>query len=150
MVKRTYLNRLNALRTAAPVLAGFDAFVDFGGHLQVLAGLQHITAPAARTAALMAAAEQLGVRVQSMASGRRPRKVDHWLHLPQFRGGTVIVSVQVCECHDGLEATLGHFQDREQVIAEATGRALRTIVPAGLLPVIAAAELVIDTEGVFR
>lgn len=135
--------RFDALLTRAPMLTTFEAFVDIGRHLQVLADWTRISDPASRLETFKAAARALDVLTQSMATSRPPRKVDHWFWLPDAKA---VVSVQLCECHDGAAATSGVFADRDAVIAGVVGRALRELVPYELHPAIGAAEALMDAE----
>lgn len=143
-----YARRLRRLVEAVPALETFESFVAVGNHLHVQARWCHGVSPSQRVAAVTLAAQYLGVPVQSMAGGA-PRKVSHWA-TSVFDGGTVIVGADICECHDGLDATLGHFPDRDQVIAKAVGQALREIVPVEYHPLIAEAEVLIDTATVLK
>jgi hypothetical protein len=148
-VSGAHAARLQRLLSAVPALGAFESFVGLGDHLHVEVRWCHGVSPAQRVADVQAAARFLGAEVRSMA-GRRPRTVSHWVSVPDFDGGTVIVAATICECHDGLEATLGHFPDRGQVIATATGKALREVFPPAMHAAIGAAETVIDTELAFR
>lgn len=124
-----YARRHRALLEQAPALTtGFRAFVDLGDHLQVETRWQNGLTPADRLAALHTAANQLGTSVKSMAGGT-PRTLTHWFHLPNFHGGTVIVSALLCQCHDGDDAVRGDYVDQDDVITHAVGDALRAVVP---------------------
>lgn len=147
--KGAHAARLQRLLSAVPALGSFESFVSIGEHLHVEVRWCHGVSPAQRVADVHAAARFLGAGVQSMAGGK-PRTVSHWVSVPDFDAGTVIVAATICECHDGLEATLGHFPDRDDVIAAAAGRALRAIAPPEAHPLIAAVETIIDTERAFR
>lgn len=120
-----YARRLQRLVTAVPALETFEAFVAIGDHLHVQARWCHGLSLDRRLAAVEAAGQYLDVPVRSMVGGF-PRIVSHWA-TSVFDGGTVIVNADICECHDGLEATLGHFADRDQIIAEALEAALGQI-----------------------
>lgn len=143
----TAKRRFDALLTRAPMLVTFEAFVDLGGHLQVQADRKRIPDPIFRVETLKTAARTLSVPLQSMATSRFPRKVDYWFWLP---GDRAVVSVQLCECHDGAAATTGEFADREAVIAAAVGQAMRDLMPAELHPQLGAAEALIDAELALR
>jgi hypothetical protein len=135
-------NSTEQLLAAVPLLECFERF-EFG-HAHIEARWCHITDPVERVAVVAEAARFLQVPVQTMAGGS-PRYVSHWLVADRL-----IVAATVCECHDGLEATVGHFPDRSAVIARATGEALRGVFPPALHPGIAAAEVVIDVELALR
>ena len=139
----TAKKRFDALLTRAPMLITFEAFVDIGGHLQVQADWKRIPDPIFRVETLKAAARALDVELQSMATSRPPRKVDHWIWLP---GDRAVVGALLCECHDGAAATEGEFPARDAVIAAAVGKALRELVPAELHPAVGAAEALMDAE----
>ncbi len=85
----------------------------------------------------------------SMAGDGPPRKVTHWFQA-DVGPVTAIVSASICECHDGLEHTLGVFENREDVVAEMVGKALREMLPPKAHPAIAAVEALVDAQLIVR
>lgn len=143
-----YAKAWRELRERCPYLADARVLVDLGGHLQV--DLHWSLVPLAdRVERVAQTARDLDIRPQSAAYDGPPRKVTHWL-VTVVNGVTTIVSAQVCECHDGIEATLGHFADMDDVIAKVAGDALREMVPAEHHPQLAAAEALLDTAKVLQ
>jgi hypothetical protein len=106
-------------------------------------------APLARRQVIERLAAAAGVEMASYADTGPPRTVTHYL-TATCAGVTVVVSTQICECHDGLEATLGAFPDVQDVIAQAGGKALREIVPPEHHRELAAAEALVDAELALR
>jgi hypothetical protein len=132
------------LRTAYPQLDGARVHEDAGGMLQVEVE-RTMYAPQARRQVIESLAAAVGVELASYADAGPPRVVTHYL-VANYAGVPVVVSTQICECHDGLEATLGVFPDVQDVIAQAVGKALRELVPPKHHRELAAAEALADAE----
>jgi hypothetical protein len=132
------------LRAAYPQLDGARVHEDAGGMLQVEVE-RTMGAPQARRQVIERLAAAAGVEMASYADTGPPRTVTHYL-TATCAGVTVVVSTQICECHNGLEATLGVFPDVQDVIAETVGKALRKIVPREHHRELAAAEALVDAE----
>jgi hypothetical protein len=136
------------LRAAHPQLDGARVHEDAGGMLQVEVE-RMMGAHQARRQVVEDLAGSVGVEMASYADAGPPRTVTHYL-VVAYAGVTVVVSTRICECHDGLEATLGVFPDAQDVIAEAVGKALRQLVPAEHHGGLAAAEALLDAELTLR
>ena len=136
------------LRAAHPQLNGARVHQDAGGMLQVEVE-RTMYVPQARRRVIEELAATVDVEMASCADAGPPRKVTHYL-VATCAGVTVVVSTQICECHDGLEATLGGFPEMQDVVAEAVGKALRELVPAKHLGEVAAAEALLDAELALR
>jgi hypothetical protein len=130
---------------ATPELARARAFTDVGNHVQVDLRWGCGLDPAERVAAVTAAAAQAGTAVQSYVDNGNPRKVTHWFNTivaTPHGPVTVIVAAVLCECHDGLEHTLGFFKDVSEVIGEAMGPAYQSVT--GALRAVGMAEAIVE------
>jgi len=138
------------MRGAHPYADGARVSEDAGGRLCIDIE-RTMGGPAFRRQVIADLAVALGtVPADPYVSEGPPRVVTHWIAVTRYGAVEVIISTQICECHDGLPEVAGVFDDIEDVAAAAAGTAVREIVPVEQHDVLASAEAIRDVELAMR